>query len=106
MEELGLWRTGRSLETCYEAVDVAQDPKVSDQLSIEREDRSAVPPDMPSCGLHLKELLPVIAMKPKLSEDLVTVLSEGEDVGRVAIERTRNELHIPYELLVANQLWT
>ena len=73
-------------------------------LSVEGEDRSAVPPDMPPGGLDLKELPPVVAVKSKLSEDLVPVFSEGKDVGCVAIERTRNELHIPYELLVTDEV--
>ena len=76
--------------------------KIFDQLSVEGEDRNAVPPDMPPGGLDLKELSLVIAVKSKLSEDLVPVFSEGQDVGRVAVERIRNEPHIPYELLVAN----
>jgi len=102
----GLWRTRCSFETCDEAVDVAQDPEISDQLSVEGEDRRAVPPDVPTGRIDVKKLASVIAMKSKLSEDLVPLFPEGKDVRRVAIERTGDELHIPDELLVADQLGT
>jgi hypothetical protein len=106
MERLGHSRTRLSLETCDETMDITQDPKIFDQLSVEREERDAVPPDMPSARLYVKELSSVIAMEPKLSEDLVPLFDEGKDVRRVAVEGAGNEPHIADELLVADQLWT
>src|SRR5947208_5988360 len=73
---LGHLRTRRSLETRDEAMDIAQYPEISDQRSLEREDRRAVPPDMPSSGLHAEELFAVIAMEPELPEDLVSLFSK------------------------------
>ncbi len=83
-------------------MDVAQDPEVSDQPTIEGEDRSAIPPNVTPGGWDLKEFAPVVTVEAKLSKDLVPLFSEGENVGRVAIERASNELHIAYKLLVAD----
>lgn len=102
---LGFLRTRRPFETADEAMDVAQDPEVSDQPTVESEDWSAIPPNMTPRGPDLEEFAPVVTMKAKLAKDLVPLFCEGEDVGRVVIERASNELHIADELLVAYELW-
>ena len=105
MEGLGVLRTRRPFETADEAMDVAQHPEVSDQVTVEGEDRSAVPPNMTPRRLDLKEFASVVAMEAKLSKHLVPLFPEGEDVGRVVLKRASNKPHVAYELFVPDEPW-
>lgn len=106
MEWLGLLPTRPLFKPADESVDVPQDPKVPDQPILESEDRGPIPPDVTTSRLDVEELALVIAMETQLSKNLIPLFREGKDIGRVVVERISNELHIAYELLMANQLRT
>src|SRR3954462_5488694 len=103
-EWLALMRIGRSLEAADQAVNVTQDPEIPDQVTLEREDGSPIPPDVTAGRLDVEQRASMKAMETELPEDLVPLFCESEDIGRVVVEGLGNELHVADELRVPDQL--
>jgi hypothetical protein len=85
-------------------MDVSEHPQISDVGAIEREYGSSVPPHVIAARRHAEEFASVVAMEPQLTEDLVALLSELQDVGCVFVERPGDKLDIANDLLMTYQL--
>src|SRR5690349_18403936 len=84
-------------------MDVSEHPEVADQLALEGEDRRAVPPDMTPRRWNAEQLAAMVAMEAQLAEDPVPFLCQRQDIGRVAVQRSRDELDITDELVVSDE---
>ena len=90
-------------ETLHKAVDVSKDPEITDEVAFEGKNRHSIPPDVTPSRFDFKQLLPVVAMKSELGENVVALFGDGKDVRGVLAERAGDEPDVADKLLMTDE---